>query len=118
MVAQAQRAGAAEEPDPPEQDRHRQEEAGQQPPAALGQRRQDLEPVLRSGRLEGEPGELPDELDRIPVHRGPHVEADDLKSDKAAKERENAKRAEINRTDLRVTKPPGQMQQPGCAATR
>ena len=75
--AHAQRPRPAVHAHPPQQDRDGQEEAGHQPPAALVQRRQ-RQAVGRRRRLEREPEQLADELDRVPVHRGQHVEADDL----------------------------------------
>ena len=70
-----------------------------QPPSFSGGK---CRAVFRRRRLEREPGQLADELDRIPVHRGPHVEADDLDGDEAEDERGDAEVAEIDRPDLRV----------------
>ena len=63
-----------------------EEEAGHQVPAALAERR-DVQAVLRRRRFEGQPRQLSDELDRIPAHRRPHVEADDLEREEAEDER-------------------------------
>ena len=65
-----------------------------------------MQPVGRRRRLEGEPGQLAHELERIPVDRGPHVEADDLDRDKAEDQRGDPERAEIERPDLRVAETP------------
>ena len=48
MGAHAERPGPPVDPHPPEQDRGGQEEAGHQPPAALAERRQDAQAVLRA----------------------------------------------------------------------
>ena len=55
-----------------------------QPPSFSGGMR---EAVGRRRRLERQPGQLPHELDRIPVHRRQHVEPDDLDGDEAADQR-------------------------------
>ncbi len=68
-------------PDPPRDDREGQEESGDQVPPPLLERREDLETVLRRGRLEREPGELSDELDGAPPHRLHHVQPDDLEGE-------------------------------------
>ena len=88
-------------PDPPEDDRQRQEEAGDQPPTALGERRQP-QSVLGRRRLEGEPEQLPHELEGIPVHRGEHVQPDDLESEDEEQDGQHARGPEIERADLRI----------------
>ncbi len=101
MRAQPERPRAPVGAHPPQQDRERQEEAGDQPPAAPVERRQ-AQPVPGCRRLQREPRELADELHRIPADRGPHVEADDLDGDEAAEERRHAEEAEVDRADLRI----------------
>ncbi|BDL40102.1 hypothetical protein MSPGM_26920 [Methylorubrum sp. GM97] len=107
--AHAERPGAAVHPHPPQQNRGGEEEARDQPPAALVERRQHLEAVLGQRRLEREPGELADELDRVPVHAGPHVEADDLEGDQAAGEGQSPEIAAVDRPDLAVADQPEQV---------
>ena len=112
---------------PPQKNRGGEEEAGHQPPAALLERREDRQSVLRQRRLEREPEQLADELDRVPVHRGQHVEADDLDRDDAADDRQKARRAEIEsdrsarrrscRASRRRTAGPGAAQAPAYAGT-
>ena len=58
-----------------------------QPPSLSGGIEQA---VLRRRRLEREPRQLADELDRVPVHRGQHVQADDLEGDEEAQQRGDA----------------------------
>ena len=101
MRAHTQRAGAPVGPEPPQQDRCGEEEARHLPPAALAQRRQ-RQAVLGRRRLEAEPEQLAHELDRVPVHRGQHVEADDLDRHEAAEQRHDAERTEVDGSELRI----------------
>ena len=78
-----------------------------QPPWSSGQIMH--RPSRRRRRLEGEPGQLAHELDRIPVHRGPHVEPDDLEGEDAEQDRRHAEEAEVDRTDLRVADDAGEI---------
>jgi hypothetical protein len=97
----AERAGTTVGASPPQQHRAGQEEAGNLPPATLRQWHEQLESPFGARRLERQPGKLPDELDRIPIDAGPHVEADDLEGKKAADERGEAQLAEVEGADLR-----------------
>ena len=101
MVAQTERARAAEGAQPPQDQRRRHEEARELPPAALGERDEQCEPPFGPRRLEREPGQLADELDRVPVDAGHHVEADDLEREEGADQRRKAELAEVDRSDLR-----------------
>eukprot|EP01038_Epipyxis_sp_PR26KG_P015891 gene15892-21545_t len=119
MRAHAERPGAIIGPHPPQEDRHGEEEAGDDEPAALLQGHERTEPVLRAGRRQLQPEELADEANRIPVHRGQHVEADDLERDEAADERGHPGPAEIDRADLGVADHAEQVAHPcGGAAAR
>ena len=80
MRAHAKGNCATVHPDPPQQDRGGQEEASDQPPAALIQRRKAQTPFWPWG-LERKPEQLAQELFRIPVNRREHIETDDLKGD-------------------------------------
>ena len=60
-----------------------QEKARHEPPSAVLQPRK-MQAVRRRRRLERQPGQLADELHRIPMHRREHVESDDLEGDEAA----------------------------------
>jgi hypothetical protein len=82
------------------QDRRGHEEACHLPPTALRERDERREAPFGSGRLERQPGQLAHELDRIPVHAGPHVEADDLEGQKGADQRGEPQLAEVDRPDL------------------
>ena len=115
MGAHAERPRPLVDTHPPEEDRGGQEEAGHQPPAAFREWR-DVQPVGRRRRLEGQPGELPDELHRIPVHRGQHVQPDDLEGDEPADDRGQADGAKIEGTDLGGADEAEQHRGPGTAA--
>ena len=87
VTAQAQLVGPPVAAIQPEEDRQRQAEPRQQPPAAFVQRHEQAQPVLRQRRLERQPEQVADEQHRVPVHRGQHVQPDDLKGDDAEENR-------------------------------
>jgi hypothetical protein len=53
-------------------------------------------------RLQRQPRQLPHELNGIPVHRRPHVEADDLDGNEAANQRSKSGPAEVDGTELGI----------------
>ena len=110
MRAQAEGTRPRIDPRPPQQDGGGQEETRHQPPAALCQRR-DVQTVGRRRRLECQPEQLAAELHDAPVHRSPHVQADDLESDEAADEGSDAGLAEIDRPDLRIAEQAEEMRE-------
>mmetsp|Transcript_53735 Transcript_53735/g.126556 ORF Transcript_53735/g.126556 Transcript_53735/m.126556 type:complete len:464 (-) Transcript_53735:3682-5073(-) len=113
--AHAELAGAPVHAHPPQQDGRGEEEAGQQPPAALVQRWQP-QAIARRWRLERQPRQLAHELDRVPAHRGPHVQPDDLDRDEAADQRPHAQPAQVDGPELRVADAAEQMHVGGAAA--
>ncbi len=104
MCAHAQRLGAAVGAEPPEENGGGEEKAGHLPPAALIERRQG-ETIFGCRRFEPQPEQLPHELDRVPVYRGQHVEANDLDGDETAEQRGNSEEAQIDGANLGIAQP-------------
>jgi hypothetical protein len=72
----------------------------------------------RRRRFKRQPEKLTDEFAQVPIHRGQHIEPDDLKGDEAKEKREHAKVTKIERTYLCVTKAPEKMHLTWCAFAR
>jgi hypothetical protein len=75
--------------DPPAHHRDQQEEAGDDVPAAVVQRRH-AQPVFGARRLQRQPEQLADELGDRPADLGQHVQADDVQPQRAGDERDDA----------------------------
>ena len=113
--AHAERASAAVHAQPPEQQRTRQEEPRHEPPTAVLQTR-EVQSIARCRRLEREPRQQADELDDVPIHRGQHVQSDDLEGDEAAQQREQSRRTQIEGSDLGVAEATEQVHEERLAA--
>ena len=116
VAAEPQLIGPAIGAVQPQEDRQRQREARHQPPAALVQRHQQTQAVLGQRRLERQPEQVADEQNRVPVHRGQHVEPDDLDGDEAKEQRQHAGVAEVDRPQLRVAQLARQMAEDAAAS--
>jgi len=99
--AHTQFARASVSPRPPEKERSREEEAGDDPPAALVERR-DAQPITGGRWLQREPKQLANELHRAVVDRSKHVHADDGGGKDATNERGEPEAAEVDGAKLRV----------------
>ena len=102
MRPEPQLPGAPVHARPPQEKRKGEKESRHQPPAAFIEGRHDADPIFRPRRLERQPGELAQELNRAPFDGGQHVEPDDLEGREAGHQGEDAKVAEIDRSDLCV----------------
>ena len=99
---------------PPQEDGSGQHETDDQPPAAMSQRR-DAQAIARRRRFEREPEQLTHELDRVPVDRGQHVEADDVERERSEDQRRHAQSTEIDRTDLGIAQSTQKVDDKGLA---
>ncbi len=97
----AQLAGAPVGTGPPKEHGRSQESTREQPPPPLVHRR-EAQAVFGCRWLQRQPEQLAHKLDRIPIHRGQHIEADKVESQCTQDERSHAQTTEVDRADLRV----------------
>ena len=86
---------------PPQEQRQGQEQARNQPPPPLIQRRQ-AQTVTRRRRLQRQPEQLPNELNRVVIDGRQHVHADDRRGDDAADDGRQSQSAQVDGAKLRV----------------
>lgn len=114
MCTQAKLSGAPVDAGPPQKYGDGQQKASNQPPASLVERRNG-QAKARWRWLKGQPEQLTNQLQRIPVHHGQHIEADDVEGQGAKHQRGQPQAAQVNRSDLCIAQPAGQVPEPGCA---
>ena len=101
MGAHAQLHSAPVGANPPEQNGHRDEEAGKEPPAALIHGRYG-EAIGGRWGIDREPEELAHKLDGAVVHLNQVVPADRGKADEEEDDRGHTREAQVNGAELRI----------------
>jgi hypothetical protein len=84
----------------------------EQPPAAFIHRRK-AQAIHRRWWFQGQPKQLAHKLDRVPVDRSQHVEANDVEGQGAQDERGQAQAAQVDGADLCIANAAQQMQEKG-----